>query len=335
MALYLNRVPAVTVEEIVVISILFTVAISIKALERSVFVLSLREFFLKLNRVTFSLLVVFVISLFLSNDIALMLLTPLILRSRSANRETLAVFTAFSANAAAIFPFSNPQNLYIFWKYDLHWIEFIKISSSVSIFFLSVILLFAFALFKDSGPVAHGVGFRFGEKLFTKKELPYVFFFFLAVAVSMKILPPYLLIMAFIYSLFFGFEMLKKVDYTVFALFLLFFAFSDLASEMVMGLLSGEDIFFSAAFLSQIISNVPAAVLLSDLTGEYEKLIWGVTVGGYGVLWASMANLIVYKEAILKGCSKRILLFKFFLYGFVFFLLGLFAYIIAIETASF
>jgi Na+/H+ antiporter NhaD/arsenite permease-like protein len=46
---------------------------------------------------------------------------------------------------------------------------------------------------------------------------------------------------------------------------------------------------------SQVISNVPAAILLSGFSTNYEAIIVGINIGGLGTLIASMANLISYK----------------------------------------
>jgi Na+/H+ antiporter NhaD/arsenite permease-like protein len=56
-------------------------------------------------------------------------------------------------------------------------------------------------------------------------------------------------------------------------------------------------VFFTGLFTSQIISNVPAAVLLSTFTdGLFAKaLLQGVNVGSMGTLIASLASLISFK----------------------------------------
>ena len=51
----------------------------------------------------------------------------------------------------------------------------------------------------------------------------------------------------------------------------------------------------TAVFASQFISNVPAALLLSGFTGDYQSLMIGTNIGGLGTLIASMASLISYK----------------------------------------
>ena len=53
-------------------------------------------------------------------------------------------------------------------------------------------------------------------------------------------------------------------------------------------------------FDSQVISNVPSAILLSGFSSNYEAIIVGVNIGGFGTLIASMANLISYKILVRK-----------------------------------
>jgi len=51
----------------------------------------------------------------------------------------------------------------------------------------------------------------------------------------------------------------------------------------------------TAAATSQIISNVPAAVLLSEFTNQWRPLLEGVNIGGLGTPIASLASLITLK----------------------------------------
>lgn len=52
---------------------------------------------------------------------------------------------------------------------------------------------------------------------------------------------------------------------------------------------------FAGIVLSQVISNVPAAILLSGFTGNYSALLYGVNIGGLGTLIASLASIISYR----------------------------------------
>ena len=54
----------------------------------------------------------------------------------------------------------------------------------------------------------------------------------------------------------------------------------------------------TAVTASQVISNVPAALLLSGFTGNLTALIIGTNLGGLGTLIASMASLISYKQVV-------------------------------------
>ena len=94
-----------------------------------------------------------------------------------------------------------------------------------------------------------------------------------------------------------------KVDYSLLFTFVAFFifignmgrieAFSSLLSDVI----KGREV-ITAALSSQIISNVPAALLLSGFTSDYKSLIIGTNIGGLGTLIASMASLISYKLII-------------------------------------
>ena len=68
----------------------------------------------------------------------------------------------------------------------------------------------------------------------------------------------------------------------------------ETVSNFLSGVILEREIFISI-LLSQVISNVPAALLLSGFTKEYELLLVGLNIGGLGTLIASMANLISYK----------------------------------------
>ena len=61
-------------------------------------------------------------------------------------------------------------------------------------------------------------------------------------------------------------------------------------------ILSGEsNTYYAGIIISQFISNVPAAMLLSGFTENFNDLILGVNIGGMGTLIASMASVISYK----------------------------------------
>lgn len=92
----------------------------------------------------------------------------------------------------------------------------------------------------------------------------------------------------------------RNVDYSLLLTFIAFFIFignmkrMDLVRDLLNQLLTGRELFVSFA-CSQVISNVPAAILLSGFTDQYAALLRGVNIGGLGTLIASLASLISYK----------------------------------------
>lgn len=75
-----------------------------------------------------------------------------------------------------------------------------------------------------------------------------------------------------------------------------------------------------AALTSQVISNVPAAILLSRFTDDYRGLLVGVNIGGAGTLVASLASLITFREYTkhVKGQTGRFMvLFSAISFGFL------------------
>lgn len=110
--------------------------------------------------------------------------------------------------------------------------------------------------------------------------------------------------------LFFNRRLLLKADFGLLFTFVFFFLFIGNMGRIpaivgfLRSVLSGHELFLSIA-ASQVISNVPAAILLSGFTGNYLPLLAGVNIGGLGTLIASLASLISYKQyAGTAGCHK-------------------------------
>lgn len=106
-------------------------------------------------------------------------------------------------------------------------------------------------------------------------------------------------------------SLFREADYSLLFTFVFFFVFIgnikqiDVFKQWVAGVVEGNEVLVSI-ILSQVISNVPAAMLLTGFTNQYEALIIGTNLGGMGTLIASMASLISYRfyvkeEEQLKG----------------------------------
>ena len=94
---------------------------------------------------------------------------------------------------------------------------------------------------------------------------------------------------------------LRQVDYALLLTFAAFFVFVgnigriEALQQAIAAAVSGHALLVGAA-ASQIISNVPAAIMLSGFTSDWSALLVGVNIGGLGTLIASMASLISYKQ---------------------------------------
>ena len=117
----------------------------------------------------------------------------------------------------------------------------------------------------------------------------------------MRLIPYYVVLPIILVIVFFlDREVLFNVDYCLLLTFICFFIFIGnmgnlpLVRDTLQSLVAGREVVIGIA-ASQIVSNVPAALLLSGFTDNYKALTLGVNIGGLGTLIASMASLISYK----------------------------------------
>ena len=100
--------------------------------------------------------------------------------------------------------------------------------------------------------------------------------------------------------LLFSRQTFKQIDYSLLVTFVFFFIFSGnmgqipAVRELLTSMLSANPM-LTAAAASQVISNVPAAVLLSGFTQNGAALLIGTNIGGLGTPIASLASLISFK----------------------------------------
>ena len=94
---------------------------------------------------------------------------------------------------------------------------------------------------------------------------------------------------------------LAAVDWALLATFACFFVFAGNLARVpevaawLSPLMADYGLLVSAG-ASQVISNVPAAVLLSHFTGAWQPLLVGVNIGGAGTLVGSLASLITLQH---------------------------------------
>jgi Na+/H+ antiporter NhaD/arsenite permease-like protein len=309
-SLLFNRVPKVTPDELKVVYTLFIFLLILRGLERYGVVSYVAVKFERGRLLGLKLLLATaLLSLFVTNDVALITTVPITAALAVEGKALLVALEAIVANgASALSPVGNPQNLFIYYHYDLTLPEFLK---TILPFGLALLPAFALSL-KVRSLGKHEVKPVLGNRWWVVSLL---FLFFLLVA--LKVLPFYLSVVPLLYALLFD-RSLFRVDYFLLGTFLLFFAFTDnLSHHFRLSLDSGLEVFFSSVGLSQVMSNVPAALLVSEFTDRWQELLWGVSVGGFGTLVASLANLIafrLYKER--EDNAGRFLLLFHLLNGF-------------------
>lgn len=289
----------------------------------------------------------FFFSMLITNDVALITFVPftILVLSMAEQKKFLIpviVLETIAANLGSMLtPLGNPQNLYLYTISGLSLWDFIRIMLPYS--FVSAILLLIFILFlpKDtvstataanstntvtasntSNVICEAVKARKNSRiLFTA----YLILFLLCLLTVLHILPYQIMFLLVLTGfLLLDYRVLKDVDYFLLLTFLCFFIFIgnmkqiSLVHELISKLLVHHEVLMGIG-ASQIISNVPAAILLSGFTDDYSALLIGVNLGGLGTLIASLASLISFKfYTHSNGSDTRRFLGIFTLYNVIF-----------------
>lgn len=246
-------------------------------------------------------------AMLVTNDVALITFVPFtILLLKQAHLEEklipVIVLQTIAANLGSMLtPVGNPQNLYLYTVSGIGVGAFFRIT--LPFVALSFLLLTLICFLQGNEPLTAQP--QTAQKAWTGAEKQQLFglavLFFLCLLAVFRILPVLpLLALVLAWFLLFQREILKEVDYCLLFTFVFFFVLignlgriSAIRQTLQM-LMHGREVLVS--FLScQFISNVPAAVLLSEFTDRYDLLLAGVNIGGLGTLIASMASLISYK----------------------------------------
>ena len=299
------------------LAILFSLMIVIKAFQSQNFLNIIAAKLLRLcksQRGLYFLLtyLVFFSSMFVTNDVALLTFVPitlLIFTRIGMPALTIVVLETLAANlGSCITPMGNPQNLYLFSYYGFSAGEFFLLTAKIAV--PSFLILAAIILFLTRKKHNEPEAFK-GNLLQTQVSFLTVNFrtFFYAADFIICLLTVfhvvnYLIMLGFtvVVMLICNFRLFKKVDYSLLLTFCGFFiftkslstvqAFSDFINSM---LSSPLKTYITGIVTSQVISNVPAALLLSGFTTNGDMLLLGVNVGGLGTLIASMASVISFK----------------------------------------
>ena len=258
----------------------------------------------------------FFFSMLITNDVSLLTFVPFsILVLKKCGQEQAMIPTVILQTVAAnlgsmLTPIGNPQNLYLYGLMDCSILEFMGILLPYTVITF-VLLLLSLLCIRGKGQeiscrMEEGTEIKQSRKC---RNLIYGLLFLLALLVVARILPYGVLVTAvFLYTVIFDREALKGADYALLVTFVSFFILIgnlgriSLIREALEHFVSGREI-LTGVLASQVISNVPAAVLLSGFTENYRDLLVGVNLGGLGTLIASMASLISFK--LYTKCYKE------------------------------
>lgn len=248
-------------------------------------------------------LLCFFSAMLITNDVALLTFVPFAvvvmgMTDRKKDLIYIVVLQTVAANLGSILtPVGNPQNLYLYSYYDIRFFDFLRMTFPVWMLSLIMVTALCFVL---SGENLH---IYLGEEPGIEKcsLCLYLVLFLVCLLVVLRILIwPIMLVIVVAVCLIMDRKILLKADFLLLLTFVAFFVFSgNLAripsvNGLLRKLLSGRE-YLVSLLASQVISNVPAALLLSGFTEQTRDLLLGVNIGGLGTPIASLASLISMK----------------------------------------
>lgn len=262
-----------------------------------------------------------VISMFATNDMALLMLLPLstVALANTGNERALPFTFAMQAIAAnlggMILPFGNPQNIFLNSRFGIAFPDFIAtmalpFGTSAVLIALCCIIGFKPNPLTKAEPADDGTTAR--PPLHARRTAIYLALFALSLGMVFRVVPAIAGAGAVLIALLFADrQALKHVDWGLLATFALFFVFSGNmaripAVQEFFSMLLNWSALATSALASQIISNVPTAILLAPFVDDYQALLIGVNIGGAGTLVASLASLIAFNHfrAIKRGMKR-------------------------------
>ena len=248
-----------------------------------------------------------------TNDVALLIFVPFTLSlldelgQKKAQIPTVVLQTVAANLGSMATPVGNPQNLFLYSAYDLGAGEFFAVTLPLTAVSLVALCLGALPVLPKALPEQER---ETGATLAKGRLGIYALLFVLCLLTVLRIVPFVITTIVIVAAfLLLDRKLLKKVDYMLLLTFVCFFVVSENLGriEAVRGFLQGllgKNTLLTAVGASQVISNVPAAVLLSPFTDKWQELLAGVNIGGLGTPIASLASLISLKLYMAREDAK-------------------------------
>lgn len=285
--------------------------------------------------------ITFIGSMLIANDMALLTFLPLgyFVLTTTGKKKYMA-FTFIMQNIAAnlggmLTPFGNPQNLYLYTKFNIPNLEFMGIMAPPFVLAVLLITVCCIVFVKPEPLRVEGEM----AKLPPARTVLYLCLFVLAIAIVFRGIPYWIgLIVIPTVLMFADRKALKMVDYPLLFTFVFFFIFAGNMARIeavrnFFSMLMEKSTLLFSILSCQCISNVPSAILLSQFTGNYKDLLVGVNIGGVGTLIASLASLITFREYTKHNPGKSgyyVKLFSAFNFGFLIILTGFMLFLKAV-----
>lgn len=251
-----------------------------------------------------------------TNDVAILTLIPIVFNIRRQVKlptiGLVSLMTVYANLGSAMTPFGNPQNLYLVSYFHLDILAFLKLSLPIGLISLATlfIVLFGFSKAKIAAVKTPHIAINLTQVIILVVT---------TLIVLMGVLSVISIWFALIASLACAFwikgEIVAEVDYGIILTFINFFIIVGAVSRIPLihdflatYMTHNTSVFTTSVGMNQVISNVPAAVLLSKFTDHVAALYLGVTVGGLGTFIASLANLLAlrqYQAFVHDGTVKK------------------------------
>ena len=256
------------------IILLFVIMVFVEILKNlAVFEIFVRKLLNKVKNtrglVLFLVFTCFFSSIFITNDVSLIIFVPFtLLALKKVDRLDLIIFAVSLETIAAnvgcmVLPIGAPHNIVMYTVSHIPFASFFFLLLPYIIVSVIFLIILSFFIPRDDVSLPKMSDIEIERKDFVKRVFLGVDYFLLLTFIALFILIGNLQNISFFNSLF------SKLI---------------IGNEVIWGVLA-----------SQVISNVPAAILLSGFSTNYEAIIVGINIGGLGTLIASMANLISYK----------------------------------------
>ena len=278
----------------------------------------------------------FFAAMLLTNDVALLTFVPLTLflipPSAGFQREWTVILETVAANLGSLAtPVGNPQNLFLYHHYGLHAAGFFSFMLPLTALALLAVLLLCLLTPNRQAPAASSIPQQ--RPLERRGAVKYGGLFLLCLLTVFHVLPSWCCLLFVAVTLFLtNRRLFGKVDWLLLATFVCFFVFVGnlsavpAVSQFLSRVLSGRELLVGA-LTSQVISNVPAAVLLAPFITAARELLLGVNIGGLGTPVASLASLIsyrLYSAAPSPSRTKYLAVFSLVNFTLLFFFLVIF-----------